>query len=371
MFDQLVTLHRGELERFAARQLGTQASLAEEVVQEAFLNAHRAIVAGARPEHPRAWLFTIVRNAAINAARATRSAETMEEHRHGEAEQSVPAAVEQSEWLDWLMDAVGELPERQRDALVGHAFEGRSYREIAARQGTTVSAVKSLIGRARRALSADSTFPAAGLGTPFEAVARALRRLTARGSLAGKAGGTKGLAGILAQAVVAATVTTGLLMAVHGGGLGAASAGQARLPGAAEHRARAAAATWHHGTEPTRVREQRIHREGRRAIHECIQGGLRRRYGRAALRFAVHHLSTDDLEYTECRGRLRFDELHSPAHPRTRRGACSALTKPTLPRSALGRRLQIDDAVFEFSVDDAKDGGDERAGASRSTREPR
>ncbi len=139
MFEELVKLHRRELTRYAVRQLGEHANLAEDVVQESFLNAHRAIVAGACPEHPRAWLFTIVRNAAVNAIRAVRPTDEIEERQHGTADQTVPAAVEQSEWIDWLMGAVGGLPARQRDALVGHAFEGRSYREIAARQQTTAA----------------------------------------------------------------------------------------------------------------------------------------------------------------------------------------------------------------------------------------
>jgi len=236
MFEQLVKLHRYELTRYAMRQLGEHSGLAEDVVQEALLKAHRAIVAGTRPEHPRVWLFTIVRNTAINAARAAKPTEEIEERGHESADQSVPAAVEQSEWIDWLMGAVGALPERQREALVGHAFEGRSYNEIAARQQTTVSAVKSLLVRARRALSAERTFSAAGVGTPIATAARALRALLQRGPLAGKAGGAKGIVGVLAQAALAATVTTGVLMAVHGGSLGAglASTGPARPPGAGE-----------------------------------------------------------------------------------------------------------------------------------------
>lgn len=97
VFEQLVKLHRGELTRFAIRQLGEQASLAEDVVQEALLSAHRAIVAGTRPEHPRAWLFTIVRNASVNATRAARPTAEIDEHSQGTGEQTVPSAVEQRE----------------------------------------------------------------------------------------------------------------------------------------------------------------------------------------------------------------------------------------------------------------------------------
>ncbi len=331
MFEDLVRLHRAELTRFAVRQLGEHANQAEDVVQEALLNAHRALRAGTHPEHPRAWLFTIVHNAAVNATRGARPTEDLEERLHGSSDQSVPEAVEQGEWIDWLMAAVGQLPARQRDALVGHAFEGRSYREIAARQATTVPAVKSLIGRARRALSADPALPAAGLGTPFLAGARVFRALLARGPLAGKAGGTKGLAGILGQAALAATVTTGVLMAVHGGspGTGLAATRPPRSPNMGEHRTHASPLR----PGVRRAREQNVHREGEHAVSECTHGGaVGGRYSEAALQFAAQHLTTDALEYTDCERQLDFAALQAaakrPAHPA--RHASAINTAPAL-----------------------------------------
>jgi RNA polymerase sigma factor (sigma-70 family) len=307
-FEDLVKLHRGELTRYAVRQLGEQAGMAEDVVQEALLSAHRAMIAGTDPVHPRAWLFTIVRNAAINASRSARPTNAIEDG-HGSADQTVAAAVEQSEWIDWLMGAVGQLPDRQRDALVGRAFEGRSYSDIAARQQTTIPAVKSLLVRARRALSADSSFSGVGAATPLAAAAGAVRALLVRGPLAGKAGGAKGLVGVLAQAVLAATVTTGVLMAVHGGGLGSvlASTGPARSPGVGEyHPVRATPSKDHSGK---RVRQQRAHREGRRAVSECMHGAVRRHYGEAALQYAASHVPAVALEYTECEQQLRYAAL--------------------------------------------------------------
>jgi RNA polymerase sigma factor (sigma-70 family) len=316
-FEDLVKLHRGELTRYAVRHLGEQASMAEDVVQEALLNAHRAMIAGTDPAHPRAWLFTIVRNAAINASRSAKPTNAIEDG-HASADQAVAAAVEQSEWIDWLMGAVGQLPERQRDALVGRAFEGRSYSDIAARQQTTIPAVKSLLVRARRALSADSSFSAVGAGTPL-AAARAVQALLQRGPLAGKAGGAKGLVGVLAQAVVAATVTTGVLMAVHGGGLGSvlASTGPGRPPSAGPYHPARATASGHRSGR--RARQQRAHREGSRAVSECLHGAMRRHYGEAALQYAASHVPAIALEYTECEQQLRYAALSAAggrrAHP--------------------------------------------------------
>ncbi len=252
------------------------------------------------PSIPRAWLFTIVRNVTINAIRGARTTDEFEERGHGTADQSVPAAVEQSEWIAWLMGAVHELPVRQREALVGHAFEGRSYGEIAERQQTTVSAVKSLLIRARRTLSADASFSAIGIGTPLGAVARALRALRVRGPLAGKAGGAKGLAGALSQAALAATLTTGVVMAVHGGGVGSAAAGPVRPPDAGAHRTGAQASASRHSPASERARERKVHREARHALSECMHGAIREHYGEGALQSAAHHLSTVVLEYTEC-----------------------------------------------------------------------
>jgi RNA polymerase sigma-70 factor (ECF subfamily) len=316
LFEEIVKRHRGELTRFAARQLGEHASLAEDVVQEALLNAHRAIVAGTCPEHPRAWLFTIVRNAAVNATRGARTTDEIEERRHSTADQTVPAAVEQSEWIGWLMGAVHELPARQRDALVGHAFEGRSYGEIAERQQTTIAAVKSLLTRARRTLAANSSLPAVGLGTPLAAAARALRVLRVRGPAAGKVGGAKGLTGALAQAVLAATVTTGVLMALHGGGPSSVLASTGHSPDAAAHRSDLQASASRRRAASKRARERRIHREARHAVRECMRGRLRRHYGEAALQSAAHDLPTAALEYTECDHELRSAELRAARHPR-------------------------------------------------------
>ena len=51
-----------------------------------------------------------------------------------------------------VVDQVGHLPERQRRALVLHAFEGRTHAELAARLDTSVPATKALLNRARTQL---------------------------------------------------------------------------------------------------------------------------------------------------------------------------------------------------------------------------
>jgi hypothetical protein len=50
------------------------------------------------------------------------------------------------------VDSIGRLPERQREAIVAHEFEGRSYEEIAHTMSATTPIVRQLVHRARTRL---------------------------------------------------------------------------------------------------------------------------------------------------------------------------------------------------------------------------
>jgi RNA polymerase sigma factor (sigma-70 family) len=320
-FGLLFAPYRVMLLQFAAARLGGDVHLAEDIVQEAALNAYRALAAGTRPENLRAWFFTIVRNCASNARRAGRTSIPIEDHHEADASQDPALALARRERTALLMGALGELPDRQRQALLGHALEGHSYREIAVRQDSTVSAVKTLIHRARRSLGAA---PRLAL-LPFPAVARRLTGLLARGPLAGNAG-AKGALGMAAQALGAAAVTTGILMAVPGAGPTPGIAGglshhsHTTPTHRASHR--------HHGghRRPTQGDSRRTHSEARRAIEQCAyQTHKSRHYTPAALLYARSHLPTDVIEYTDCPEQLTHELLrtisrdprrHQSSHPR-------------------------------------------------------
>jgi RNA polymerase sigma factor (sigma-70 family) len=309
-FRALVDAHRPELLRYARRQLGGRAELAEDLLQDAFLNAYRHHAAGVRPQNARAWLFAIVHNTAINAARAPQPPASLEAY-HSVAGGPTPTeAIEQPEWLDWLMGAIGALPVRQRDALVGHALEGRSYRELANREQTTVSAIKTLIHRARRGLAEGS--PLHALAAPFLLVsrrlARRLARFTAHRVLAGKLSlSANGMAGMFATALGAATLTSGLLLTGQAGHSVALAAPR-------QYATSAHAGTIHGlggvgtckpqiGCSPT----ARLHHEAWLATAECEYGRrLNRRLRVVALQYAASHMTTMQMQYTECERILRM-----------------------------------------------------------------
>lgn len=318
-FRALIDAHGPELLRYARRHLGGRAELAEDVLQDAFLSAYRHLAAGTRPQNPRAWLYAIVHNAAINVARAQQPPVSLEAN-HSIAGGPTPSeAIEQREWLEWLMGAIGALPARQRDALVGHALEGRSYRELASREQTSISAIKTLIHRARRGLTEDS--PLHALGAPFLLISRRLAGLTAHRALAGKLS-ANGITGMLLAALGTATLTSGLLLAGQAGHSVAIAASRRQDVSAHESVHRHTGGGGTRAPNSGRSPATRLHHEARRATAECASGRrLDRRLRVAALQYAAGHLTTMLMEYTDCEQLLRMrarriagmpDRRHTP-----------------------------------------------------------
>ena len=146
-FERLYEEHRGDVYRFVLRDVRNPAD-AEDVTQAAFLNAYRALKHGDRPEKPRAWLFTIAQNAARHRFRssAARPREVpLDPDLASAPEQEGPTAAEISE-------ALRRLRPSYRSVLVLREIGGLSYAEVAEHLGISVSAVETLIFRARRAL---------------------------------------------------------------------------------------------------------------------------------------------------------------------------------------------------------------------------
>jgi RNA polymerase sigma factor (sigma-70 family) len=158
-FAALVARHRPRLVRYATSRCGRDSALAEDAVQDALVRAHNAIVAGKEPADVEAWFYAIVRNRCHDYYRAARPTAPLPPELPGGAP-SAFEIVERGERLAGALDAVGALPDAQRAALLGREFEGRSYEDIAVRQATTVSAVKSLLHRARSTLAHTASMPA-------------------------------------------------------------------------------------------------------------------------------------------------------------------------------------------------------------------
>src|SRR3954470_21520304 len=148
-FEAIVHRYRGPLLRYCHRFLSP--ARAEDAVQQTFVNAVAAIRDGDAEINLRPWLYRLSHNAALNVLRqAGADHEQISEQIDGV--ETPPQALERGEYFRTVVAAVRELPDRQRDALVLQALEGRSYDEIASELGVTGGAVRQLLNRARTTL---------------------------------------------------------------------------------------------------------------------------------------------------------------------------------------------------------------------------
>jgi RNA polymerase sigma factor (sigma-70 family) len=197
-FEEIVRRYRGPLVGFAAAIVSADG--AEDVVQASLTKAHSALLEDSREINLRPWLFAIVRNGALNAIRGEPRVDELDE---ALAEHSNPSDIaEQREDLDRLVVAMCALPDAQRQALVKRELEGVGHGEIAAQLGTTATAVRGLIFRARTQVR-----NAMGALVPLPL----LRALLSQGTAIGAAGGGAsaallGGAGAKGGAAIAAAV---------------------------------------------------------------------------------------------------------------------------------------------------------------------
>jgi RNA polymerase sigma factor (sigma-70 family) len=148
-FETLYRRYADDVYRYALALLRNPAD-AEDVTQTTFLNAYRAVKRGEQIKKPKNWLITIAHNAARSRyARASRRVDEVPLEDHLE-QLSVPE-VERPQ-VQEVLEALGQLPLNQRAALVMRVLEDRTYAEIADTLGVSVSAVETLIFRARRSL---------------------------------------------------------------------------------------------------------------------------------------------------------------------------------------------------------------------------
>jgi RNA polymerase sigma-70 factor (ECF subfamily) len=148
----LVRRHQADARRLALVVCGGSAD-ADDVAQDAFVKAWRAI-ASVRAGAPfRPYLLRIVVNEARNRRRAAgRRARyelrAVEDRSSGEAAPSPEAAVLGREQQRALVTALGALPPRQRDVVACRHLLGYSEAETASILGVPAGTVKSRLTRA-------------------------------------------------------------------------------------------------------------------------------------------------------------------------------------------------------------------------------
>ena len=159
-FEALIERHQALVVGTVARMLGSNSDV-EDLAQQVFLRVWRS----ANRYVPRAkfttWLLKITRNLVFNEMRRTKRHAhiPMQAEPQGddlpikdESVQSPAESLLEHELQQAIEEAILQLPETQRMALVLRRYEGRSYEEIGAILDLSVPAVKSVLFRARTEL---------------------------------------------------------------------------------------------------------------------------------------------------------------------------------------------------------------------------
>lgn len=164
-FDLLVSKYQRKLGRLLSRFIRDPAEV-EDVAQEAFIRAYRALPSFRGDSAFYTWLYRIGINTAKNYLVALgRRAPTVTEFDSEEAEGfedgdqlrdiNTPESVLMSKEIGATVNAAMEdLPEDLRTAITLREIEGLSYEEIASVMNCPIGTVRSRIFRAREAIAA-------------------------------------------------------------------------------------------------------------------------------------------------------------------------------------------------------------------------
>lgn len=166
-FDQLVLRNQRQVFAVALRMLGN-ADEAQDIAQEAFIHAYRAIKSFRREAKVSTWLVSIVMNLCRNrrrlwARRRRFIAGSLDEPHQTQEGDSLAQEAEdpglspaqelsRREQQQQIAEALQQLDEAYRSVIVLRDIEGYAYEEIARMLGCRVGTIKSRISRAREQL---------------------------------------------------------------------------------------------------------------------------------------------------------------------------------------------------------------------------
>jgi len=153
-FRRLVEAHQARVVGTISKMLGSDAE-AEDLAQQVFIRIWKSAPRYRPTAKFTTWLFRITRNLVFNELRRKRhfvdQADEMPEPAE-RRDQEPDKVLMEGELQSAIQDAIDQLPESQRLAIILRRYEGMAYEEIAAVMGTTVPAVKSILFRARAEL---------------------------------------------------------------------------------------------------------------------------------------------------------------------------------------------------------------------------
>jgi len=161
-FDFLVIKYQHRIIQLVNRYV-KDPSEAQDVAQEAFIKAYRALGNFRGDSAFYTWLYRIAINTAKNylVSRSRRNSDYQVDIQDAEVFENAPQLqgmetperlLLNQEIIDTIQEAIDKLPEDMRTAIMLREFEGMSYEEIAETMDCPVGTVRSRIFRAREAI---------------------------------------------------------------------------------------------------------------------------------------------------------------------------------------------------------------------------
>lgn len=147
LVDTLFRQYEQPICSYLARLTG-DAARAQELAQETFIRAYRALLKGERWDNPRAWLYRVASRLATNDYHRRNLLQWLPlSDAEPDPAQGVETAVAEREAVQAALDA---LPLKYRIPLVLYDHAGYSVAEVAQTLGLSQSGIKSRLSRARK-----------------------------------------------------------------------------------------------------------------------------------------------------------------------------------------------------------------------------
>ena len=159
-FEELVEKHQALVAGTVARMLGSNSDV-EDIAQQVFIRVWKSARRYVPREKFTTWLLKITRNLVFNELRRTKRRAQVPLQPEGTGEDPTlkddmilapDASLLETELQRTIEEAILQLPEAQRMALVLRRYEQLSYEQIAEVLDLSVPAVKSVLFRARAEL---------------------------------------------------------------------------------------------------------------------------------------------------------------------------------------------------------------------------
>lgn len=163
-FENLMRKYYKRVFNFVYRLIGNRAS-AEDLSQEVFLRIYKSAAKYQSQAKFQTWLYTIAKNLALNELRRkkrpiislevgvnSKNGDVMTRQIADEKAENPSEHLKREEQAQAVREAIVDLSENQRMVVVLYRYDRMTYEEIAETLKMSVSAIKSLLSRARESL---------------------------------------------------------------------------------------------------------------------------------------------------------------------------------------------------------------------------